>query len=401
MLVAAGLLGAGSLQAAPLLIRAEAEHWSAQGGGTVKVLDNPDASGGRTVSYWEDQGVWLEVTLEIPRAGDYLLSVGYALGWPETTRQVSLNGRPLGAIKLPGTGAWTIFTAVTTSLPPLTLTPGKHTLRFYNADSVGLSLDWVALHTPEVYFADRTLNEQERQALLRRWAISPRQTLARGAVEVQFDGPGRAAYARIGETVLASPTPDDERLRPVTLHETRHFRLATLTGDSRQLWITDGRNLYLVNLSRRPGLITLPAPVLAGDRRVVIARPAQGAPVNFSTTGWPPQTTPRLELGGLHLTGAAGLQVGPWQPPGMPELSLAGHRHGEGYLGAAKYSARWGADEPAISYEPQGNQIIIRDTARHFPTLAAFYGEKPFVVTIQATEMTFTDVTSGQTITLP
>jgi hypothetical protein len=384
-----------------LLIRTEAEQWSAQGGGTVRVLDNPDASGGRTVSYWEDQGVWLEVTLEVPRAGDYLLSVGYALGWPESTRQVSLNGRPLGAIKLPGTSAWTIFTAATTNLPPLSLTPGKHTLRFLNADSVGLSLDWVALHTPEVYFTDRVLAEQERQELLRRWQITPQRTLARGIVEVQFDGPGRAAYARIGETVLAAPTPDDARLAPVTLHETRHFRLATLTGDSRQLWITDGSNLYLVHQSRRADLLPLPAPVLAGDRRVVIARPAEGAPVNFSTTGWPPQTTPRLELGGLHLTATAGLQVGPWQPQGMPELGLAGHQHGDHFLGAAKWSARWGADEPGIGYEQRENQVLIRDTTRHFPTLATFYGEKPFEVTIQATEMTFTDVTSGQTITLP
>lgn len=392
-LLAAMRLDAGAER---LLVRVEAEDWAAQGGGAVKILSNPDASGGKTVSYWEDHGVWLEVPLEVQQRGSYLLSVGYALGWPQTTRNVFLNGQPVGEIVLGGTGAWTSFATATTDLPPLALEPGRHLLRFLNADSVGLSLDWVALHTREVFFGDRTLSADEKQALLARWkpaAGAPAdRTLVLGRVRVQFDGTGRPAVARVGEVAMAAPGLPDSRLVPLVVHQTGNFRLAALQGHVQQLWITDGRNLYLVALQGADEPLTLPAPVLAGDRRVASARTPE-ATLNLSAADWEPRTVLRLEAGGLHLTCSSALRVGPWSPEGLPDLRLEARQPA-----AAKWSFRWGSDEPAVAAEHAPGRVVIRDCARRFPTLAAFYGEKPFEVRISGESVEFVDENNGETL---
>ncbi|MHB8995548.1 MAG: carbohydrate-binding domain-containing protein [Armatimonadota bacterium] len=384
------------------LVRVEAEDWSAQGGGDVKILANPDASAGKTVSYWEEHGVWLEVTLEISRPGDYLLSVGYALAWPESKRKVFVDGQEVGEIVLPSTTGWSIFGTATTGLRPLALQPGKHTLRFLNANSVGLSLDWVALHTADAYFADRRLTADEQQALLARWerAAPPvaERTLTLGQVQVRFDGPGRAVLAQVGEVVMATPAPEDARLAPITLHQTKNFRLAVVRGRLQQVWVTDGRNLYLVNVSERDNPVQLPAPVLAGDMRVAVGRMPEGPPLNFSVPGGEPREAKRLELGGLQVTGVAGLRVGPWQEGGIPDLWLRANELNGCFIAAAKWSARWGKDEPAIVLEQAGDQVMVQESARQFPTLAAFYGEKPFDLSLRGSTLKFVDVAGGDTI---
>lgn len=134
-LLTAALLAAmapGACRAAPvggLLLRLEAENWSAQGGGALRVIDRPEASGGRTVSYWEEPGPWLELAFETREAADVLISLGYALAWPEARRRVLVDGRPVGEAVLADTGSWGTFAVATLPFAPLPLAPGRHVVR--------------------------------------------------------------------------------------------------------------------------------------------------------------------------------------------------------------------------------------------------------------------------------
>ncbi len=389
--------------AGSVLVRVEAEEWSAQGGGSVRVLDNPDASGGKTVSYWEDHGVWLEVVVDVPEAGSYALSLGYALAWPETRRRVILNGRDMGEVTLPGTGAWTVFETTTTDMPLPPLEPGRHTLRLLNANSVGLSLDWLALHTTDVFLTDWQLTEPELRMLPAPWREPLRgggQSVSIGRVQLSFDDLGRLSAACVAGVVLAAPTSDDTRPAIVSLHETTHFGIASVDGPVRQVWISDGRNLYMVAVCPPAILPHLPAPVLGGATRVTTGRTPGGRQVYFSVAGWEPLEVERLEAGGLHITASTGLRVGPWRRDGIPDLRLVGRRIGEHSIGAAKWSTRWGRDEPAIRVEHGDGRVIVRDGAGGYPTLAAFYGERPFELKLSASSIEFTDLASGESITM-
>lgn len=386
-----------------ILVREEAENWSAQGGGEVRVLNNADASGGKTVSYWEEHGVWLEVEMTVAEAGEYLLTLGYALNWPQTTRAVLLNGERIGTITLPTTGGWSVFSTVTTNIPPIPLQPGTHTLRFLNEDSLGLSLDWVALHTPDVFFGDRALSSGEMEQLLSE--LNPQfdpvaeRTLSLRQVQVHFDLAGTAGRAMLHTVHMATHMLPDTRLSQFSLKETDNFRIAVLPGHLAQIWITDGRNLYLVAIPADTYDIAIPGPILSDGLRAVTAQLPGGAHFNLAAAGWTPHMTEHLELGTLHLTAYPGLTIGPWDndiPLVRIELQPLSDRH----IGAVKWSKRWGPDQPAIGIVQQPDSIIIRESATRFNTLSRFYGEKQFDLEIRAAKLRFLDIESGQVLVL-
>ena len=97
-------------------ITVEAEDYTEVTGGTVRVLDRPEASGGKCVSYWEEPGVAVSVEFEVEQAGQYCLTLRYACNWENTRRRIALDGQvPPGLenVLLPGTGSWADFKPVT------------------------------------------------------------------------------------------------------------------------------------------------------------------------------------------------------------------------------------------------------------------------------------------------
>ncbi|MGI5820275.1 MAG: hypothetical protein ACOX9R_19485 [Armatimonadota bacterium] len=111
----------------------------------LRVVRRDLASGGRTMSFWEDHGGWLDLRFDLPRAGEYQLRLHYALSHDSTRRVVLVNGEEVGEFELPGTGDWDTFVEATVAPGPLTLPAGEVVVRLLNRDSVGLSLDWMAL----------------------------------------------------------------------------------------------------------------------------------------------------------------------------------------------------------------------------------------------------------------
>jgi hypothetical protein len=397
------LAGSGRTDA-PVLVRMEAERWSAQGGGEVQVLDRPEASGGKTVSYWESPGVWLEVRLDLPQAGAYRLSLRYALSWPDTRRQVLLDGQPVGEITLPGTDGWGTFATLTTPLRLPALAAGPHTLRLLNADSRGLSLDWIALHSEGVFIADRPLGPEEYAALLAHFRPSPPAAyLQAGEVRVEFGADGQARLAQIGDVVLGAELPAGPAL-PVRLLTVGSLR-AAVCGEAKQLtvWVTEGRNLYVARRADDSRPLRLPGPVAGPERlRLVTGRTGAGEGLSFAP-GEPTRDVEHLLMGGLHLTTSPALRLGPWGDPvhGAPTAELPLQPTSAGCVGAARLSRRWGADEPAISVGVAGTKVTVREAAHRYPTLALFYGEGLFDLEFTRTGAMFTEAASGARVTLP
>ena len=71
---------------------------------------------------------WVDLALEIPRAGSYELVVKYTKSWDYACIQAFLDGQPCGPIV--DTYAATVVPAEPLTLGKLDLTAGRHLLRF-------------------------------------------------------------------------------------------------------------------------------------------------------------------------------------------------------------------------------------------------------------------------------
>lgn len=392
-----------ALAADNVLVRVEAESYTAVGGGTVKVIDRPEASGGKTVSYWEDPGVWLELSFDVPQAGDYRLSVGYALNWPDTRRQVLLDGKPVGEITLAGTGDWGNFVAVTTPLKLPPLKAGRHTLRLLNAASRGLSLDWVALHSPQVFVADRPLSAEEYAALQAHYRpAEPVACLQAGDVRAEFSADGQARLAQVAGALLGAELPPGDAA-PVRLLTVGKLRVAVCeAGERLTAWLTEGKDLYVLCRAASAEPLRLPAPLANAERcRLVTGHLASGEALAFSGKV-APRETDELALGGLCLTATSPLRLGPWHDPecGAPAVDLPLQSTPQGWVGAARFSRRPTTPDQHPSITATGGVVHVREAIRRYPTLALFYGEATFDLTLDAAAVKLTDASTGATVSL-
>ena len=365
------------------IIHVEAEQWDLIGGGTVRVLERDIASGGKTVSYWEEPGVWLEYVVNIPRADSYLLSLGYALNWPDTVRRITIDGRPIGDALLPTTGSWNDFsgrTLETLRIPPLTA--GRHTIRFTNLDSRGLSLDWFSLHTADEFPFDRDLTETEHMALVKALFVSVVSSSSgpwrKGGVVVDFNLRPMRRMA-LGEYRLTAPIAPSNRTSTTQTEKLAVF--STHAAGRLTTYLTDGKTLWMIVVSRDEAAVDLPVPFLRGHRRLVTAVADGQRRINLTNAELPLAKAKHVVVGALHVTAAPGLHVVPGAMRGdatMGALRLDLQAWGKLWVGTARYSLRWGQDAPTAGLEYDKNSCVIRETQRRFPTLARFYGEATF-----------------------
>lgn len=134
----------------PGLLMVQAEDFSGQGGGAVEITDR-GSNVGKMITMWhQDIGHWLEWTLPVAEAGDYLLYARYATGSQNARRAVAIDGEvPDGVdaeVGFPPTGGFGNTPAEwrTQLLGRATLCVGEHTLRMTNLGD-GLALDYLAL----------------------------------------------------------------------------------------------------------------------------------------------------------------------------------------------------------------------------------------------------------------
>ena len=388
---------------APVVI-VEAEEYAEISG--LRVIERMEASGGLTVSYWEDPGTWLDLEFDLPVAGEYLISLRYALNWPDTRRVVLLDGAELGEVELATTGSWGDFETITLPFGPLQLPDGTVTLRVLNRDSRGLSLDWVAMHASDAPLADLPLGaeEQERLERLLVEAVGPQAQCILDFGEVQLHGtvPGGPAWANVsGHLLMTSGNVTDGR-GEVTSHETEHNRIALLDGEAGLLVaITDGTNLHLLALLEEAEQIALPAPVMSAEGVRTVRARAGDEYLHLPAGEWQ-QEADHFEAGGMHITAVPGMIVRPWGTDRLaPGLLLETVEFGERAIGIARYATRWGPEQPRAGLEITGAGAIAREVARRYPTLATFYGEGIFDLRIAPDGgMTFVDLRSGETVTL-
>ncbi|MFW6437706.1 MAG: hypothetical protein ACOCZ7_01725, partial [Armatimonadota bacterium] len=201
--MAVSLLLTATIASADLpTITVEAEDYSEVTGGTVRIIDREDASGGRCVSYWEEPGVAVTLEFDVAEAGEYCLTLGYALNWPDARREVRVDGAVVPGLEdltLPTTGSWADFGAITLQGPDggrarIPLEAGRHTLTLTNVDSRGLAWDYAALHDPDTLLADVPLSDEE----LREFA----EALPPGAGELLLHGP-EGAFLTHGDVAIA------------------------------------------------------------------------------------------------------------------------------------------------------------------------------------------------------
>ncbi len=132
-------------------VTVQAEDFSGQGGGEVSVLERI-GNVGRMITMWHaDLGHWLEWTVEVPAAGDYVIWARYATDSAKTTRDLTIDGELPGEdyarLHFPRTGGFCTTRsdwAVRRLGPAFHLTAGTHTIRMSNLGD-GLALDYLTL----------------------------------------------------------------------------------------------------------------------------------------------------------------------------------------------------------------------------------------------------------------
>ncbi len=453
-MVASVLLLAGAFPASGAPIAVEGEAYAAEGGPSrVQVVEREQASGGKLVSYWEEAGVWLEWEVDLPAAGRYALSFRYACAYPDTERQVSVDGRPPeGAaqpLRFAGTGTWgdlgyATLTDGRGAAVVLPLAAGRHRLRLTNANSRGLAIDQVVLHDPAQRFTDVALSSEEvaalDAALLPTLGVNPLPTdvMALGSVRVLFDGPFPSALEVSGTRFTGSRTPlfrasaGDDGLARVSPAPTATAEPRLMGRGRARMERTRGLLARVQMFDTPAGLGLLLAVTDGKTLTLAAAAPGEGWegwplwPAAYRDgAGWRHAVLWDWGKGARPLVGGGAGPAGAWRVGSARITAAPAIMPGGGLLGIAapaRADAQPTTGSPGIwgpgrvtalkigppAWDLAGLEVAVEaervlSTAKDFPALARFYGYGRFTA-----EFTFqgsiplacivTDLDSGQVI---
>jgi len=142
----------------------QAEDFSAQGGGEVKVNEHKTGQIGKSLSAWNDEGHWLEWNVEVPADGYYNISLCYCTEPNNSTREIQVNGsvqEPFAPFVLPATGGysngnddWQFFTAmdpITEKALLLKFKKGPNTIRLTNTNGLAANIDYLVVSSPDAH----------------------------------------------------------------------------------------------------------------------------------------------------------------------------------------------------------------------------------------------------------
>jgi hypothetical protein len=140
-----------------------AGDFSAEGGGNVKLSTTKWGAVGKTVYGWDTLGHWLEWTVNAPTEGYYYLTLCYCSPMDKIEREITVNGdvqEPFAPMVFPSTHGWandsdnwSLFTAlnpVTQQPLLLKLKQGKNVIRLTNMNGRGISVNYLAVTSPDV-----------------------------------------------------------------------------------------------------------------------------------------------------------------------------------------------------------------------------------------------------------
>jgi hypothetical protein len=120
-------------------IHIEAESYTAMSG--IQTENTADAGGGLNVG-WQENGDWMDYSVNIPTAGTY--PVSFRVATPNAGAQFQVrksDGTVLSIVTLPNTGWWQTWQTITVTIP---LPAGQQTLRIITTDakSTGWNINW-------------------------------------------------------------------------------------------------------------------------------------------------------------------------------------------------------------------------------------------------------------------
>ncbi len=419
------LLSAGVACAQLPQITIEAEGYAEVTGGTVRVLDRAEASGGKCVSYWEEPGVAVTCRFDVAQAGEYCLTLGYACNWPHTRREVRVDGQVvpgLADVLLPATGSWADFAMLTLPGPDggrarIPLEPGTHTLTLANVDSRGLAWDCALLHGPEDLPADAPLSDEELGELADRLPPAARRLLLEGPAEEDLAwgdvalafSRGMTQALRVSDVFFAVPREwqgdlqwERHRVGPIALAT---VRAVPEEGHSLAILVATNGTSYLMAMAGTGehtmaggGAGGLPGPLIAwrkGRPWRLALRPIE----DRLTSGEIARALPIDDLVlsvNDYMTGVVVDEPMPWlslrwAPTVNGDLKLA-----VGKVGPALEPGDW-----TVGVRVGGEAIVIRSSRDVPPALARFYGIPQFEVQVRGDVSMTVTTDNGETLELP
>ena len=424
LLVAVVLSGAVAYADLPQ-ITIQAEAYTEVTGGEVRVLDRPEASGGKCVSYWEEPGVALTCAFEVAETGEYCLMLGYACQWPDTRRQVSIDGEVVPGLEdvlLPGTGTWSDFGALTFPGPDggrarIPLIAGAHTLTLTNVDSRGLAWDYALLHGPETLPADAPLSDEELRELADRLPPVARRLLLEGPAEEDLAwgdvalafSRGMAQALRVGDVFFAVPREwegdlqwERHQVGPIALatvravpEEGHALAMLVATNGASCLMVMAGTGEHTMSGGRTGGL---PGPLIAWRKgrpwrlalrliedRLASGEIARALPIDAQVV------SVNDYMSGMVVEGPVPWLTLGWAPTVNGDLKV-----GAGKVGPALEPGDW-----TVGVEAEGEAIVIRSSVNVPPALAQFYGIAQFEVRVGPDASMTITTEAGETLELP
>jgi hypothetical protein len=146
-----GTLPPPELANAKTVVYAQAEDFSAQSAGEVRVVDRI-GSVGKMITMWHaDLGHWLEWKVEVPADGRYVIWVRYATDSQTSRRSLTIDGETPGEeyreVEFKRTGGFCTEVdnwAMRKMGPAIPMTAGTHTIRMTNLGE-GLAMDYLAV----------------------------------------------------------------------------------------------------------------------------------------------------------------------------------------------------------------------------------------------------------------
>ncbi|MGG3889630.1 polysaccharide lyase family 8 super-sandwich domain-containing protein [Metabacillus fastidiosus] len=127
----------------------EAEHYSREGNGTIRVVERPGTSNGHSIGYWDNLNHWIEWNIEVPKTGEYEFVLRYSTDHTNAKREVNIDNNEIYYLQFPRTNGWTNWMDVRINNldnQPLRvyLEEGHHTLKMNNL-SQAINLDYIKL----------------------------------------------------------------------------------------------------------------------------------------------------------------------------------------------------------------------------------------------------------------
>ncbi len=132
---------------------AQAEGFTGQGGGEVKLRDDKVGALGKAFSHWDAKGHWLSWKLAVPTGGKYLLVLRYCTPL-SVQREIRVDAGAPFVASFPATGGFGgeanewghhVVRSADQKWLPLDLAAGEHTITLTNSDGRGMNLDYLAL----------------------------------------------------------------------------------------------------------------------------------------------------------------------------------------------------------------------------------------------------------------